>query len=398
MRASKVQEPCLANMDPEPENQTTESFNSDPARQAVDPGAIFDPAAMLRELTLGEDAKGPKAPDPKPKAPKPQPAAEEEPEEETEGQGEGENEGNDEDTDDGDDATVATPESVIKNPEAFAKAHEEMKAKSAKRDAAFNEVRELLGAKDASEVKTRLEELRELAAVQEIPVTAPTPARPLSNVRSEKEMAAAVDYWQKQLDWCAENPNGGTYTFTRDGKPVEKEVDAAWVKGQREFAVRVITRDVPARRKFLEELRTETARANAVYPFYAPNAAEALTQPLHDLITDLDKHVPEFSHYPRLAELLGDATIGRLVRSGKYGITAKDGKLQVLSLTGNGKAPAAKAPVRKTPPVTTKASVPPGRKATPQDDAAEQAAAALRSGDRESAFRGMILQQIQAAG
>ncbi len=284
---------------------------------------------------------------------------------------------------------TAAEEDLIQNPEALLAAHSEMKEKLTKRTGVLKNVMEQLGVKTLAEVESVLAE-RLTAPPQEmpVPVTESTPERPLANVGRLEDIKAAEAYWTAQQEWCLENPNGGVYTFRdKNGKETSEEVDADFVKRHAKLTTRVLTKDLPARTQFLETIKAEEKKASEAFPYFATGAPEAQGKVLMDLYTDVKTHVPEIHHYPRISELLADATTGRLIRLHKHGASVgADGKLKVIALTSGKPAP---KPAPKTPPVNRAASsAPPARRTDPGEAEMESR---LAQGDLHGALRASII-------
>lgn len=345
----------------------------------------FDAEAMLRESLFppakvaGDKPAGPV------KGGKGKPGAEaaseadEDPEspatDDEEDAGTADSEDGDEESDD-DDAESADAAELLKNPEALLKAHEEIKAKAAKRKERIAELEAALAERPAH---------RQGAAV----LLEPTPRNPLSNVASAEDLADAEKYWRSELQWCRKNRDGGERTV--DGQA--QEWDADQVSAREDLAISVLGEHLVNRRAYIAENQASVNKAREQFPFLAPN--HALHREADVFVTDLIRRVPEFSQHPRWPELASQMFAGHLATSGKHAVTVgKDGKVHIVSLTSDkAKTPLAKAPVKK-PPVRSAGSPPPGKTAGPTQALDDAIDAALSAGDVEEANRLMLKAQF----
>jgi len=336
---------------------TTATPATTPDAAAPSQEGSFDIEAMMREAIMGSADQTDGAPPDEETAPDVSPA---DGAEETDGK---ETEESSPDPDSADDTDDDAQAELIKDPAALLKAHGEMKAKL----------------KERSE---KLKELEARLAEPEVPAISlePTLRNPLSNVTSQKQLAEAEAWWQKELDWCLANLEGGERPAAA-GKDAE-EWTPAQVREHLNLARRVIGRELSARQKFLTEFAASAKRSAATYPFLQK---EHPLFPEVEAFTDrVVKAAPDLSQTPDWLETVSDAFLGRMVRSGQYGASVgKDGKVSLVKL-GSGKT--APVVVKKTPQTTPRATAPAGKadKATAQDAAI---AAAFARGDIEEAHR-----------
>ena len=134
------------------------------------------------------------------------------------------------------------------------------------------------------------EQLRADLANAPEPITlAPTAAHPLSDVQTTEQLNdrhKAAEFW---LDWCGDNPEGGTVGSGRDAK----ELTAEEVKAQRKWASSVL-KSIPERQTFLAmrgPARAAAVKANPDMfrkgtPQY--NAAQALIKGTPELVNQPD--------------------------------------------------------------------------------------------------------------
>lgn len=384
----------------------THTENESLAAEADEGGGMFDPAAMLRDLYVQEHearAKGPEAVEEEAADP-----GEESPEAETP---EAEEAAEEEETEE------PVAELDFKDPKAAAKAYAEMTERLRGQSGVLNDLKELLGVKSRKDIPEALKARLESAAEEPLPVTLPTPERPLANVSNEAGIATEAEHYQALLEWCAQNTEGGECPLYKNGDGDPLEVTPEWVKHRMEISRRVLFPQkhkdgsirpslLEQRRTQLQALRADSKAAAAVFPFFAEavpaNAPEHVKKAyaqqrgvLESMARDITAEVPEITHYSGVASLLGDAAVGRLIRQHGFAAAVKDGKVMLNALT-SATPPATKAPVKKAPPPVTRAGAtpPPVRKAGDPFD--ERIAAAYASGDIEAANR-LEMQRVYAA-
>lgn len=384
----------------------THTGNESPAAEAEESGGMFDPAEMLREMYV-QEAMGKEAPV----------KARQEPEEPAEEEESPEPEAPETEEESPEEEETDEPEAEldVKNPAALAKAAEEMRGRLQEQSAVLKELKDLLGVKSRKEIPDALKARLDSAAEEPLPVTLPTPERPLANVTNEAGIATEAEHYQSLLEWCAQNPDGGECPLYKNGENEPLEVTPEWVKHRMELSKRVLfpqkQKDgsirpslLEQRRTQLQALRADSKAAAAVFPFFADaapaNAPEHVKKAhaqqrgvLGTMVRDITAEVPEITHYSGAASLLGDAAVGRLIRQHGFAAAVKDGRVILNALTSA--PPVPKAPVKKAPPVTRESATPPPvRKAGDPFD--EKIAAAYASGDIEAANR-LEMQRLYAA-
>lgn len=379
-------------METPPDSTVDESKHTDVAPREYALPADFDPRAELRaSLKAGmQDPAAPAVKKPAPVATVDEPADEPEPEE-VDGPQPDEGPAKEEE------GAEPNAEELIQNPEALLAAHQGQKKKLEARTEMLQRMAETLGIKDFTKVEEALTEA--LAARQPgevpVPVTDATPERPLASVGTVADLKAAEDFWQKREEWCFHNSEGGEVTrYDKNGKPYQKELTKEEVAEEYLFAKNVLKAVIPARAKFLDDIRAEEAKAGEAFPYFSKTAPEEQRNVVLDIYKDVNTYVPEIKHYPRISELLADATTGRLIRLHKHGATVgADGKLKVIALTGGKPAP---KPAPKTPPASRAAgSSPPAQRMDhgdaemetlwAQGDAAGALRASIKAGIRKGA-------------
>lgn len=389
----------------------THTENESLAAEADEGGGMFDPAAMLRDLYVQEHearAKGPEAVEEEaeeaPEAETPE-AEEETPEAETETPAE-------------DDSNAPLPAELdFKDPKAAAQAYKEMNERLRGQGDMLDDLKKLAGVQSRKEIVAAIKSKLESAAEEPLPVTLPTPERPLANVSTEAGIATEAEHYQALLEWCAQNTEGGECPLYKNGDGDPLEVTPEWVRHRMEISRRVLfpqkQKDgsirpslLEQRRTQLQALRADSKAAAAVFPFFAEavpaNAPEHVKKAyaqqrgvLESMARDITAEVPEITHYSGVASLLGDAAVGRLIRLHGFAAAPKDGKMMLNALT-SATPPVSKTPAKKAPPPVTRAGAtpPPVRKAGDPFD--ERIAAAYASGDIEAANR-LEMQRVYAA-
>lgn len=382
------------------------------AEGAGDDG-VFDPAAMLRDM-YAEEVRG--------KAPVA--AAAEEPEAAAEESAEGEDDIEEEQEEGEDDIEEAEGEEEpvaeldFKDPKAAAKAYAGMRDRLREQSETMAELKEVLGVKSRKDIPGALKAKLEEAAAENVPVTLPTPHRPLADVPNERVLEEAAAHYTALMKWCAKNPDGGECPLIKEKDGSPKEVDAEWVASRMEISERVLFphkgKDGSSQPSLLEQRRTQlraisedAKAAAAAFPSLwqeAPaNAPDHVKQAhaqqrgvLDSMVRDIAAEVPEVMQYSKALSFLSDATVGRLIRQG-YAAAVKDGRVLLNRLTSE-KPPVAKAPAKKgAPPVRAGSTTPPpARKAG--DPLDEQIAAAMARGDIQAANRLEMRRIMAAAG
>lgn len=292
----------------------------------------------------------------------------------------------------------------FKNPKAAAKAYAEMTERLRGQSEVLKDLKEILGVTSRKDIPAALKARLESAAEEPLPVTLPTPDRPLANVSNEAGLADGAEYYQSMMQWCAQNPEGGECPFSKNGAGEHLEVGPEWVSRQMEFSKRVLfpqrQKDGSTRPSLLEQRRTQlqatrqdSTAAAAAFPFFAEavpaNAPEHVKKAyaqqrgvLESMARDIMAEVPEITHYSGAASFLGDAAVGRLIRQHGFAAAVKDGRVILNALTSD-KAPAPKAPVKSAPVTRASATPPPARKAGSGQE--EAVRAALDADDMERA-------------
>lgn len=117
----------------------------------------------------------------------------------------------------------------------------------------------------AIEEAARLKE--QLAQAQNRPVQLPvTPDQPLANVHDHAELSRQREMALLVKEWALTNPEGGTYTTTKDGKEEQVMLDVAQVRDLLVKSNRMLDRDIPARKDYLDQLAGNLERARKFYP------------------------------------------------------------------------------------------------------------------------------------
>lgn len=246
-------------------------------------------------------------------------------------------------------------EEIIQNPAAMLKAHRGLKEKYRKRGERLQELEEQL--------KAVTEEVTPL-------LLPPTVENPLSAVRTKAELAQAANYWKAELEWCAENPDGGLHGAN------EAEVDAQWVKERRQLATNILTKHLEERRQYVDDFAGNLRSAMDKYAFFAPN--NALYAEFDAFATQVIQQSPALSQNAQWPSLMARAFTMGLVESGRYAATpGEDGKMKLVALkTGKPGVTVPRtaqgAPAR--PANSMKGTTPPARKVT-GDEALEEALA-----------------------
>lgn len=261
---------------------------------------------------------------------------------------------------------------VVKNPEALLNAHRGLKDKYKARG-------EKLAALEA-----KLAEVEQGAGDPQPLLLPPTEAHPLSAVQNEADLKEAKDFWKAELDWCAQNPDGGVRKIGQE----EREVDADWVTSRRKLAMDVITKHLDERKQFIGEFKTTMKESIGKYPFFAPN--HALYQEFDSFATAALNRSPGLSQNAAWPAMVSRAFAMSLVEDGKYAVTkGEDGSMKFVPLrTGKPGSPVPRTLAKPAPKpsMAQKASTPPSRPGS-QDAAFDEA---LEKGDPRSAISAWV--------
>lgn len=358
-----------------------------------DETVVFDPEAMLRamhspETVAAPPAKGKAKPDKAKPASKAEEATGDDPEDDADDDDSSPEsaatDDEEEDTADDEEETEDddSPDDLLKNPEALLKAHEEIKAKAAKRAARIKELETALADRPAA---------REGAAV----VLEPTMQHPLSNVATPADLAEAETFWKAEKAWCRQHRDGGT---RKDAKGNEVEWTADDVAAREDLAVELLSTGISQRKAYLAENQASIAAAHQKFPFLAPN--HALAKSADEWVSPIIRRAPDISQLAEWPELMSKAYVGHLVTEGTHAVSrGKDGKLTIVSLGDKSKAAATAvaAPAKKSPPVRAAATAPPAKKAGSSTDVDAAIAAAFARNDYEEASRLMTTVRLTAA-
>jgi hypothetical protein len=284
--------------------------------------------------------------------------------------------------------TPTDPSALIKDPERFLQAHEDIKTKAKERLAEITTLKSTVAELEAK--------LAEAPAESEGIMLQPTARRPLSSVNTERQLEQAEAFWKQELDWCRNNLDGGERPAGKNEEP--DEWNAEQVKAHMDMALSVLSKGLSERRDHVRQLRESGARAKEAFPFFDEK------HPLHKeadaLVSEVMATVPEFSQHPRWPELAGMMAAGMFALSGKRGVVGDGKKLTIAELTGKTPdktaVPAAKAKVVALP--AKGVTAPAAAKAAKADPLDAQIAAAIARGDWEEASDLQTMRDLRAAG
>lgn len=193
----------------------------------------------------------------------------------------------------------------------------------------------------------------------------PTAESPLSAVKDMAELDKAAAAWEKEMEWCMENPEGGVRG--------EVEWTPEKVKLRMKQAATVLRKEVPARAEYLREFQTDVQRLNS-YDFIA--APGPLREQFQQFGDEVLSRAPGIASHPNHLTTLADAFIGAQVRSGKWAPVVVSGKVKLVpvSKTGDGTGKPRAATVATEKPLLRKPAPPPARR-TNKAEQREQAIA-----------------------
>lgn len=195
------------------------------------------------------------------------------------------------------------------------------------------------------------EQLRKDLANAPEPVTlAPSPAHPLSDVQTPEgldDRRQAAEFW---LDWCAENPDGGTLGTGSQSRELTYEETTA----QRRWASSVL-KALPARQQWLAQRQQSRATAKEALP-----AMFRKDTPEYRAAQALVAGTPELVNQPDYEMTLADT-----VRGLKYRVMESKGYTIALVPPSKKKASDPAAPPAGKAPLKARPTNPPLSKPTP---------------------------------
>lgn len=192
------------------------------------------------------------------------------------------------------------------------------------------------------ELTEQLDDLKaQLAAAQaqaeaKPPVVTLDPDNPLSSITDPSALETEIAKAQAVLDWCDENPDGGTVTVAGE----ERHYDADAVKQVRRNA-RELVRAAPRQKEYLEIRAQTLPEAKAFYPDFFKSGTTA-----HSFLQATLKQYPFITKIPGWELVVGDAFEGQRLRQARIDQMQKRSS---TSKSPSAKAPAKTAPVAKAP-------------------------------------------------
>lgn len=233
---------------------------------------------------------------------------------------------------------------------------------------------------ERDEAKAELERLRAEQAPAEPLVLTPTLNSPLANVQSAADLAKAEAAWQKELEWCLDNPQGGV----RENGEEEREWSAAEVKARAKQATAILKDAIPQQRQWLKAMEADVRTAAETMPFFNPK------DPMHpELVAFGDrlmKERPELFYAPDRASLAGKLFAFEKIAAGTHRMVKVGGQLKLLPVTrdSDGTGLPAKKPAGARPGAASlKAAAPPPAR---RNTEAARRADLRKSDDPEEAF------------
>lgn len=156
----------------------------------------------------------------------------------------------------------------------------------------------------ATALETELSDLKSRLSAP--PPVAPTPASPLADVETEKDLAAKVNHILEAKSWCIQHLDGGE---VEDGKGGRQWVDGATVKSILANAEMMISKHVPEHEKFLKNRAVFDVEAKRNYPALFKEGTEPYNVRMQWLTL-----LPECRRYPDINVIIGDAILGQSIR------------------------------------------------------------------------------------
>lgn len=161
---------------------------------------------------------------------------------------------------------------------------------------------------------------------------------PLGDVQNHGDLFKVKEQALEAKEWALMNPNGGSYELTRDGKTETKEFSADEVRDVLVKANRLLDRDIPARKDYLDAAGVHFQAARTAYPtLFDQNHPDSK---LANQFLNAAPWVKKFSDYPLI---VGDYLSGARARLVKEAAAGKPGDVKPgqMAVTGGKAQPAA---------------------------------------------------------
>jgi len=148
---------------------------------------------------------------------------------------------------------------------------------------------------------------------------------PLGDVQNHGDLSKVKEQALQAKEWALMNPNGGAFETTKDGKTETKEFSADEVREVLVKANRLLDRDIPGRKEYLDAAAGHFQVARTVYPNLFN--ADHPDSKLGNQFLNMAPWVKKFSDYPIV---IGDYIAGARARLAREATAGKpsDGKAQ----------------------------------------------------------------------
>lgn len=138
------------------------------------------------------------------------------------------------------------------------------------------------------------------------PTPAATPDQPLAHVQNSQDLNTVHEQALQAKEWALMNMDGGVYlTQEKDGTQKEVNLDATQVREVLVKASRLLDRDIPKRRQYLQEAAGHFAEARQAYPqLFNPKTKEA------QMASNLVARAPWITSFPDWPLIVGHTIRG----------------------------------------------------------------------------------------
>jgi hypothetical protein len=182
-------------------------------------------------------------------------------------------------------------------------------------------------------LKTEMEELKSKVSTTTPKAATSDPNIPLADVFDLNGLNQARENALEVKEWALSNPDGGSYKVVKDGKEEEILVTKEQATKLLVNASRMLDRDIPKRRQYLEEAQGNWVEARRAYP-----QAFDEKHPDSKQAGAMAELFPQIKQFPDWPLLILDMLAGQKMRLAALKSKPADTKGKVVNFP-NGKAP-----------------------------------------------------------
>jgi hypothetical protein len=201
-------------------------------------------------------------------------------------------------------STDSVTEETTEEPAEAAEVVEEEPAEDPKRDKVQERIDKLTAQKKSAEeeataLRSKVEELSKTPTKEYVPV--PTKENPLADIQDHAALKIREDTVERLREHCQLNPDG--FSYNREG--TEVFVDANEVRKTLVETDRLLRKEIPARKQWLETSASVTAQAKIDFPWMF----DAKTKE-YQLAQNIEQNFPEIKKLPSYKQLIGLLILG----------------------------------------------------------------------------------------